>query len=199
LTIIEKNIENVFQNIEKYWKNNEKYWKIMKKYWKNIDEYWSISNVIDNYWKKYWKILKMYFKILKNIEKIMKNIEKIMKNNEKILKKYWRVSILINIKCIEGYSPNSTKISSIYCRTYFLNILSSNFSEGTLQVNQKNESPLLCIVNWLGIRDILYTFYVFQREIINNNNSLFCCKIGGDRKGQKMNMEIKIPFFLQMS
>jgi hypothetical protein len=30
----------------------------------------------------------------------------------------------------EGCSPNSTKTSSIYCRTYFINILSSNFSEG---------------------------------------------------------------------
>jgi hypothetical protein len=49
----------------------------------------------------------------------------------RILKKYWRVSTLINIKSIEGCSPNSIKISSIYCRTYFLNILSSNFSERT--------------------------------------------------------------------
>jgi hypothetical protein len=34
---------------------------------------------------------------------------------------------LINIKCIEGCSPNSTKISSICCRTYFLNIIRSLF------------------------------------------------------------------------
>jgi hypothetical protein len=46
-----------------------------------------------------------------------------MKNIEKILTS-------INIKCIEGCSLNSTKISLIYCRKYFLNILSSNFSEG---------------------------------------------------------------------
>jgi hypothetical protein len=72
-------------------------------YWENIYFFLAIM---------YSKILENIETLLKNIEKILKNIEKNWKNNEKywkilqnienILKKYWRVSILINIKCIEG-------------------------------------------------------------------------------------------------
>jgi hypothetical protein len=89
----------------------------------DIEKYWGIiirGRILKKSKRKHMKNIEKYWKNNENILKIMKNIEKIMKNIEK----YWRVSILINIKCIEGSSPNSTKI------TYFLNVLSSDFSEG---------------------------------------------------------------------
>jgi tetratricopeptide (TPR) repeat protein len=116
-----KNIEKILKNIEKHWKNIENTLKYIKNYWKILKKYWKILKNIE-------KILKKYWKILKNIEKTLKYI----KNYWKILKNYWKIlknieKILTSINIIEGCSPNSTKISSIYCRTYFLNILSIQF------------------------------------------------------------------------
>jgi hypothetical protein len=113
----------------------EKYWGIIirgrilkkskRKHMKNIEKYWKNNENI--------------LKIMKNIEKIMKNIEKIMKNIVKYWKNIEKILTITNIKCIEGCSPNSTKISSIYCRTYFLTIFSSNFSGGRLFNGEWND------------------------------------------------------------
>jgi hypothetical protein len=128
------------------WKTN--FWNYSYPSCKFIEEIFIFSHQLcSNYFgvligiEKYWEIIIIRGRILKNAKEktfIFSHLPIIywcIIKYWKIFKKYWRVSIsiLINIKCIEGCSPNSTKISSIYCRTYFLNILSSNFSEGCLR------------------------------------------------------------------